>query len=303
MRPKASEVAYGKWPSILSALGVDKAFLRDVHGPCPMCGGRDRFRFDDKEGRGTWFCSHCGSGDGFRLLMQHNGWTFFEAARQVESIAGNYDPEPEKKDDSAAKVAAVKRIWEESRKIERGDPAWLYLNRRTGIDIAPSCLRFHPSLIWQEDGQRHRFPALVCAFVGSDGIGSGIQRIYLTEDGRKAQVKPSKKTLAAKPLQGGSVRLFRADQYLGIAEGVETAIASSIRFGVPVWSALSANLLEQWSPPSGVSGVTVFGDNDESFTGQAAAFNLAKRLRKSGLAVTVRIPDKTGKDWADEDCC
>lgn len=302
MRPKASEVAYGKWPAILCALGIDRAYLRDVHGPCPMCGGRDRFRFDDKEGRGTWFCSHCGSGDGFRLLMQHNGWTFVEAARQVESVAGNYEPEPEKKDDSSAKAAAVKRIWEGAKTIQRGDPAWLYLKRRTGIDIAPKCLRFHPALTWQEDGHRHVFPALVCAFVGGDGIGAGLQRIYLTDDGRKASVKPAKKTLAAKPLQGGAVRLFKQSECLGIAEGVETAIASSMRFGVPVWSALSANLLEQWFPPVGVKSVFVFGDNDESFTGQSAAFNLAKRLRKTGLEVTVRIPSQAGKDWADEDC-
>ncbi|NYY79755.1 hypothetical protein DMH17_06695 [Raoultella planticola] len=33
-----------------------------------MCGGADRFRFDDKEGRGTWFCNQCGAGDGLKLV-------------------------------------------------------------------------------------------------------------------------------------------------------------------------------------------------------------------------------------------
>ena len=38
------------------------------HQACPVCGGSDRFRFDDKEGRGTWFCNQCGAGDGLKLV-------------------------------------------------------------------------------------------------------------------------------------------------------------------------------------------------------------------------------------------
>jgi hypothetical protein len=37
---------------------------KNRHQACPVCGGSDRFRFDDKEGRGTWFCNQCGAGDG-----------------------------------------------------------------------------------------------------------------------------------------------------------------------------------------------------------------------------------------------
>ena len=44
-------VAQGRWRSILAVLGADEKTLSGKHGPCPMCGGRDRFRFDDKEGR------------------------------------------------------------------------------------------------------------------------------------------------------------------------------------------------------------------------------------------------------------
>ena len=41
----------------------------------------------------------------------------------------------------------------------------------------------------------------------------------------------------------------------------------------------------------------VFGDADESYTGQAAAFVLAKRMKKRGLACEVRMPDSG--DWND----
>ncbi|EKR8964141.1 DNA primase, partial [Salmonella enterica] len=43
--------ACGHWPNILPALGVK--VIKNRHQACPVCGGSDRFRFDDKEGRGT----------------------------------------------------------------------------------------------------------------------------------------------------------------------------------------------------------------------------------------------------------
>ena len=52
--------ACGHWPRILPALGMK--VIKNRHQACPVCGGADRFRFDDKEGRGTWFCNQCGAG-------------------------------------------------------------------------------------------------------------------------------------------------------------------------------------------------------------------------------------------------
>lgn len=58
--------ALGHWPRILPALGIQ--VLKNRHQPCPVCGGSDRFRFDDREGRGTWYCNQCGAGDGLKLV-------------------------------------------------------------------------------------------------------------------------------------------------------------------------------------------------------------------------------------------
>ena len=46
-------IANGRWKEILSALGVDPATLKNQHGPCPGCGIKDRFRFDNLNGDGT----------------------------------------------------------------------------------------------------------------------------------------------------------------------------------------------------------------------------------------------------------
>tara|TARA_R100000808_G_scaffold24871_1_gene58941 strand:- start:1816 stop:3705 length:1890 start_codon:yes stop_codon:yes gene_type:complete len=63
----------GRWRAILPTLGVPAGALVNKHGPCPGCGGKDRFRFDDEGGRGTWICSQGGgetiAGDGFELLV------------------------------------------------------------------------------------------------------------------------------------------------------------------------------------------------------------------------------------------
>ena len=81
---RTADEAIGRWAGILQTLGIDAQHLRNKHGPCPVCQGKDRFRFDDKEGRGTWYCSHCGSGDGFKLLQLLHGWPFSHAAKEVD---------------------------------------------------------------------------------------------------------------------------------------------------------------------------------------------------------------------------
>ena len=42
------DIAKGRWKEILPALGIDPKFLQNRHGPCPICGGDDRFRWDDR---------------------------------------------------------------------------------------------------------------------------------------------------------------------------------------------------------------------------------------------------------------
>lgn len=86
------DAAQGQWRSILSALGIEVPASAHKHGSCPGCGGRDRFRFDDKQGRGTFICSAGGgdpiAGDGFHLLQHVRGWRFIEAARAVAEVLG-----------------------------------------------------------------------------------------------------------------------------------------------------------------------------------------------------------------------
>jgi putative DNA primase/helicase len=133
----------------------------------------------------------------------------------------------------------------------------------------------------------------------ADGGGASVHRTYLTEFGEKALVDPVRKIMPGLPLAGSSVRLGPVADRIGVAEGIETAICAGKQFGLPVWAAISAAGMMAWEPPEGVRAVLVCGDSDESYTGQAAAYSLAKKLRAAGLSVEVAIPEAFGVDWAD----
>src|SRR5271166_4393116 len=82
------ERACGRWREILPALGVGPKFLINKHGPCPICGGKDRFRFDDKDGTGSYYCNQCGAGVGLILLRKLRGWDHATACREVDKVIG-----------------------------------------------------------------------------------------------------------------------------------------------------------------------------------------------------------------------
>ena len=93
---KITDLAKGHWPSILGTLaGLTSEQLTDKHQPCPLCGGKDRYRFDDLDGTGSWFCNDCGgkdqaggAGNGMDMLMRRQNWTFKEAAQRIEQYLG-----------------------------------------------------------------------------------------------------------------------------------------------------------------------------------------------------------------------
>ncbi|WP_301101088.1 toprim domain-containing protein [Propionivibrio sp.] len=296
----AAELAVGRWPGLLARFGIERNLLTGKHVPCPACEGRDRFRFDDKDGRGTFFCSHCGAGDGFKLLNLVKGWAFKQAATEIEKVVGTVAAIPPRQlQTDVEKIESCRRIWGESKVVVAGDPVSRYLARRTGINVVPACVRFHPALSYRhDDGSATRHPAMIAKVQDADGNGVAIHRTYLTNDGQKASVPTVKKVVGTLPASS-AVRLAPASSTIGIAEGIETALSASVRFSVPVWSCISAGGMEKWAPPTGTERVIVFGDNDLSGTGQAAAWILAKRLIASGLAVEVKIPNEPGTDWAD----
>ncbi len=109
--------------------------------------------------------------------------------------------------------------------------------------------------------------------------------------------------------RGGAIRLGEpTGSILGVAEGIETALACWKATGIPTWSTLNRVLMEQFVPPAGVEQIVIFADKDRSGAGQLSAAKLAQRLLTSGRDVVVIQPrppipdDAAGIDWNDVLC-
>lgn len=293
----------GRWKSILPAIGVDARFLTGKNCPCPMCGGKDRFRFDNKEGRGTFFCSHCGAGDGLTFAMMKMGLDFKGMVERVEPLIGAAKVEQKRNERSDAdKRAAMNEVWKSSWPVKALDPVGLYLARRCGLTAFPACLRYAERLKYFDDTTRS-FPAMVAMMSDKDGKPAILHRTFLTEDGKKAPVESPRRIMPGYVPKGGAIRLGPPAEVMGVAEGIETALSAAIMFNMPVWATTGTSGLTSWVPPPEAKQVYIFGDKDRKYAGQATAYALAHRLACSGFDwenVRVSLPSEFGTDWNDE---
>ncbi|MBA3241958.1 MAG: toprim domain-containing protein [Acidobacteria bacterium] len=290
------ERARGRWRDILPQLGLAQNHLVNKHGPCPLCGGRDRYRFDDRDGSGSYYCGQCGPGSGMTLAMKLLDVGFAEAANRIDGIIGLESPgrreRPAPVDDRDKRARALRQVLAEA---GSHDVVTSYLQSR-GLNLVPATLEGHPGLVYWDGERPVRYPALLAPVIDCAGNLQSAHRTYIVGAdefaGQRKKLMPAIETVT-----GAAIRLFGFDDILGLAEGIETAIAATELFDVPTWSTISAHGLETVQVSASVRRVHIFVDNDRNFTGQRAAFALAARL--NNLAVEVHVPPKPGSDWLD----
>lgn len=300
MLERIQDKTRGRWRSILPAVGINDRFLTGKHSACPLCGGKDRFRWTDRDGLGGYICNQCGPGSGVDLVMKALKVPFAEAKRVIEQHLPSTTVAMPKAVRDRAGASSID-TWRRSHKLDGRDPASRYLaSRGLTFDVYPSQLRFLPNATyWHEDKTRTPHPAMIANFVAPDAGSSTTHTTYLTGEGRKANV-PSVRKLAPGPLpKGGAIRLAPSAETMGVAEGIETALSAMRLFDLPVWSCLSTSGLVNWQPPPTCKCVVIFGDSDASFAGQHKAYSLAARLKIEGLHVDVKLPPDVDTDWND----
>lgn len=184
------------WPCILSRLAIHVPSVPMKHGPCPACEGTDRFRFDDKDGHGTWFCNQCSpqAGDGFALVQNVRGCDFLGALQLVADAMGEHPTCPAMPTPKPARSNGTSHvnIWETTTPDTGRIVA--YLRGRGLSGVVPSILRLHPSLEYRADGVVSTYPAIVAAVVNIEGDITGIHRTWLAQEGDgKAPVSEGQK--------------------------------------------------------------------------------------------------------------
>jgi putative DNA primase/helicase len=289
-----SSAAQGKWRGILFALGVEESFLTGKNGPCPLCGGKDRWRFTDFNDTGAWVCTHCGTGDGFELLKLLRNWSYAEAAKEIERVVGTVKAEPQRrKSDPRLRFDRIRAELE-----PRNAAVDLYLAAR-GLTM-PRTLRAHPALTYYTGRDATgTYAALVAGVLAPSGKTASLHVTYVHQ-GRKAPVESPRKLLTPDgTLDGAAIRLFPVEPHLGVAEGIETALSAAVLYALPVWATVNTALMEKWVPPPVVRRVTIFADNDLSYAGFKAAYALAFKLVGLGVDVEVRAPQQPGTDFND----
>ncbi|MBZ7620001.1 DNA primase [Klebsiella michiganensis] len=282
--------ACGHWPRILPALGMK--VIKNRHQACPVCGGADRFRFDDKEGRGTWFCNQCGAGDGLKLVEKVFGVSASEAAGKVNAVTGHLPPvapevmaaadagtEAERK----AAVALAVRLLEKTRPATGN----AYLTRK-GF-AGRECLTLTAS--HKTGGVAYRAGDVVVPLYDETGALVNLQ--FINAEGLKRTLKGGQVKGACHLIDGQK----QAGKRLWIAEGYATALTVHHLTGETVMVALSsvnllslASLARQKHP---ACQIILAADRDLNGTGQTKAAAAA-----AACEGVVALPPVFG-DWND----
>lgn len=306
-------------------------------GPCPACGGNDRFSVHP--GKQIFNCRGAVGGDVIKMIEHIEGLGFLQAVREItgEGPPGSNrrrgkrtDPELRARIQRQQEHAAAERerrrkeheanerenqkragqIWYAAKPID-STPAEAYLLNR-GIPRPPEgwpdVLRFHPEVSYPERG---RHPALICRVDNPRGVPSAIWRIYITNEGRKADLVQTKRGLG--PASGCAVRIGGIGPHIGIAEGVESALGAWFLTGrkFPVWAGLSTSGLINFNVPEGVARVTCFPDGDKPLRrkngehvaseppGRAAARKLQERLHSQSIPCVIASEPPPSCDYLD----
>jgi hypothetical protein len=264
-------------------------------GPCPVCGGTDRFAVNIK--KQVWNCRGCGKGGDVIGLAQHAGGAMF--AEAVAALSGetqiSFKRPPRKRnpndedDDVRRRRGTARWLWAQ-RKPLAGSIAETYLRTARGYGgPLPATLGFLRPF-------RDYPPSLIAAFAMPEEAEPGVLRgpfdvdavqlIALKSDGsNQAAVEIKKRTIGSP--KGVPIVVAPPNDLLGISihEGVEDALSAHEATGLGAWASGGASFLPHLADavPDYVETVTVVAHRDEA--GQTGSRELARRLAARGFKV------------------
>jgi phage/plasmid primase-like uncharacterized protein len=249
---------------------------RELTGPCPRCGGTDRFSIHVV--KQCWNCRGCKSvditGDVIGLTQWLDGCTFEQA---VETLTGEGRP-PLRPVDQAKRRADDKRqhdkaawLWRQRKPIA-GTVAETYLRSRGITCPLPSSLGFLPAT-------GNYPPSMIAAFAPNGAVDT-VHITRLLPDGSDRERADKGKIMIGTHI-GRPIVLAPITDLLGLAitEGIEDGLSAFQATGLGAWAAGSASTMRHLAEavPDYVTSVSIFVDDDPD--GRRYSAELAEALR------------------------
>ncbi|HBT3696088.1 TPA: DUF927 domain-containing protein [Klebsiella pneumoniae] len=309
---EVTSAAAGRWPYVLAGLSIDVPDSSRRHAPCPACGGKDRFRFDDN-GRGSFICNQCGAGDGLDLIKKVNNCDTTEAAHLAADVLGIDYRAAESAPDAASQrqrqLAADRQQREQERQKQAAEDAdqrrATFARLYTGMRLRS--IQGESEYLQSKGLTGFKYPlmpdgSLLLELVDESGAVTAAQTI--TPQGEKRLIKGSAKRGAYY-----AVNALERPQSVVIAEGLATALTCHlIRTNALTVAAIDAgNLLpvaEVMRRKYPQAQIIIAADNDHQQGGpESGGTNTGKdAAEKAALSVAgwVSLPPTDNKtDWND----
>lgn len=323
----------GRWLSALCELApclTDAAKHLGENVDCPMTGSEEGFRFfrDANETGGGCKQSYKVFPEGIELLMWINDWSFTKAYDELEAWLGEKPVDvgrisipistPKPTDDKWLRKW-LNNMWDEALPLEHVEShsARAYFRRRRMLNASLDArdIKFHPELEYKTKQKKSLgfYGAVLLKVRNNEGLPVSIHRTYITSSGIKVKLEGNNKPKKMTPSlmqrsKGRHVRLFApTNGFLGVTEGLETALAVYQAREFPVWPGISTSMLQSFEPPKGVHTLINFVDKDRNKAGERTHEILKSNLLDKRVRVIDLLPpipildaDAKGVDWADQ---
>lgn len=305
---EVTSAAAGQWPYVLAGLSIDVPDSSRRHAPCPACGGKDRFRFDDN-GRGSFICNQCGAGDGLDLIKKVNNCDTTEAAQLAADVLGiDYraaEPAPDAASQRQRQLAADRQQREQERQKQAAEDAEqrraTFARLYTGMRLRS--IQGESEYLQSKGLTGFKYPlmpdgSLLLELVDESGAVAAAQTI--TPHGEKRLLTGSAKRGAYH-----AVNAPESPQSVLIAEGLATALSVHLmRPDALTVAAIDAgNLLpvaEVMRRKYPQAQIIIAADNDHHQNGEANTGREAAEKAALSVAGWVSMPPTDYKaDWND----
>lgn len=256
--------------TVVNLLGI-QGLVRagtELVGPCPACGGRDRFGVNLR--KGVFLCRRCDAkGGNLDLVMLVMGMEFKAALEWLVGPSRELSPDERRQREERAErnrlvnearaarerqdaIRLARDIWAEGKPAE-GTAVRAYLSLRgisqSLLPVLPKCIRFAPELPFTVKAEKgwqiiHKGPAMLAAVQGPDGMLSAVHRTWIdlgrpngkamVTDPNTGELQPSKKVIGSK--KGGAIRLSghsHKAEIMVMGEGIETTLSAMVSGAEP----------------------------------------------------------------------